>query len=417
MCVIIIKQLGLQVTDATLKKASIVNPDGLGIMWLDTFEATYHKSKDYMVLSTDRPYIAHFRYATVGAVGKSNTHPFVCGRNTNEYLMMNGTIRGLGNEKDCDSKVLACSLGEVSRNKWKKMLEEYECRFVTVNVRNRTFQAYNKSLWTVKDGVWYSKDSVLEDTMIAVYGTLKKGLSNYWNYLNNSTFIGKGKTAHKYPLLISGLPYLIEENGLGHHVEVEIFTVTGTVLASLDRLEGHPTWYKRKQVMIDTKQGQQLCWVYFNIREKVKPDSVFHKKYDGSGGYGNNYGGYYGSYYGRDWYGNAKTTPKTTIPETVSPISKNASLSYEDWLEQNSQDNPRVPKKRVPPTVDIAFSEVSDAFQEKPLTTDKWKAMTRATKEQEYCRACWSKLEHDTYGNYYCHECNDWRAGFEIVRF
>jgi len=329
--------------------------------------------------------------------------------------MMNGTIKGLGNHTDCDSKVLAGSLGEVSRNKWKKMLEEFDCRFVTINTRNRTFQVYNKKLWTIKDGVWFSKDSVLEDTMIAVYGTLKKGESNYWNYLTNSTYIGKGKTAHKYPLLISNLPYLIEENGLGHHVEVDIFTVTGTVLASLDRLEGHPTWYFRKQIMISTKQGEKLCWVYFNIREKVKPDSVFHKKYDGTG-YG--HGGYRG-YYGMDWYGNAKTTPKTTIPETVSPITKNASTkkeqkSYEEWWETY----PVHPKKTTPPpTVDTTFSEVTDAFDHKPLTTDKWKKMVTEKGVKEYCRSCWSMLEHDLYGNYYCHECNDWRAGFEIVRF
>lgn len=416
MCVIIIKQLGLTVTDATLKKASIINPDGLGVMWLDTFEATYHKSKDYMVLSSDRPYIAHFRYATVGAVGKSNTHPFVCGKNTNELLMMNGTIHGIGNAKDCDSKVLACSLGDVSRNKWKKMLEEFDCRFVTINTRNRTFQVYNKKLWTVVDGVWYSKDSVAEDTYVAVYGTLKKGMSNYWNYLTNSTHIGKGKTAEKYPLIISGLPYLIEQPGTGHNVEVDIFTVTGTVLARLDILESHPTWYQRKRVAIDTKDGQIDCWVYFNIKTEVKPTDVLHKKYDGIG-YGGS--GYYGSYYGRDWYGNAKTTHKTptAIPETVSPISKNASKSYEDWLEQNNEDKYLVPKKRALPTIDTAFSEVTDAFDNKPLTTEKWKKMTKEPKVKEYCRSCWSKLEHDTYGNYYCHECNDWRAGFEIVRF
>jgi gamma-glutamylaminecyclotransferase len=260
----------------------------------------------------------------------------------------------------------------------------------------------------VIDGVWYSKDSVAEDTYVAVYGTLKKGMSNYWNYLTNSTFIGNGKTAHKYPLLISGLPYLIEENGLGHNVEVDIFTVTGTVLEKLDMLEGHPTWYKRKQVMIDTKQGEKLCWVYFNIREKVKPDSVFHKKYDVSRyGYGGYYGrDWYGGYYGRDWYGNAKTTPKA-IPETVSPTPKKEGQSYEEWWD----NYPVHPKKQTP------LPTVTDAFDSKPLTTDKWKKMTKATKEKEYCRACWSMLEHDTYGNYYCHECNDWRAGFEIVRF
>jgi gamma-glutamylcyclotransferase (GGCT)/AIG2-like uncharacterized protein YtfP len=349
MCVIIIKQVGLQVTDATLKKASTINPDGLGIVWLDTFETTYHKSNEYMVLSTDRPYIAHFRYATVGAVGISNTHPFVCGKNTNEYLMMNGTIRGLGNHADCDSKVLAISLGDISRNKWKKKLEEYDSRFVTINVRNRTFQVYNKKLWTVVDGVWYSKDSVAEDTLVAVYGTLRKGESNYWNYLTNSSYIGKGKTAHKYPLVISGLPYLIEEEGIGHHVEVDIFSVTGTVLQRLDMLESHPVWYQRKRVAIDTKQGVKECWIYFNIKTKIKATDVLHKKYEG---YSSKYFGN-----GKDYYGNAKTKNNPTTTPTT--IAQREQKSYDEWWDKY----PVHIKDAMPPTVDTAFSEVTDAFQ------------------------------------------------------
>ena len=79
-----------------LYTSSVINPDGLGIVWLDTFEVTYHNSKEYKKLLTDRPYIAHFRYATVGKVNKANTHPFICGKQEDELLMMNGTIKGLG---------------------------------------------------------------------------------------------------------------------------------------------------------------------------------------------------------------------------------------------------------------------------------------------------------------------------------
>ena len=94
MCVIIIKQKGKQVSREVLKNSSRINPHGLGIVWLDTFEVTYHNSKEYGVLDNDRPYIAHFRYATVGAINKANTHPFVCGKNKDELMIMNGTING-----------------------------------------------------------------------------------------------------------------------------------------------------------------------------------------------------------------------------------------------------------------------------------------------------------------------------------
>ena len=81
------------------KTSSRINPHGLGIIWLDTFEVTYHKSKDYKTLLTERPFIAHFRYATKGAINLANTHPFICGKNKDEMLMHNGTIKGLGTDE------------------------------------------------------------------------------------------------------------------------------------------------------------------------------------------------------------------------------------------------------------------------------------------------------------------------------
>lgn len=278
MCVIIVKQLGRKVPNEVLETSSFINPHGLGVMWLDTFEVTYHKSSQYGVLDTDRPYIAHFRYATIGAINKENTHPFACGNNPDEWLMMNGTINKLGNKHMSDSKHLAINLGKIPRHKWATELAQYECRFVTMNTRNKTFQIYNKHLWTQRDGVWYSKANVLQDNFVAVYGTLKFGYSNYRHYLTSSKFIGEGVTKDKYPLIIKGLPYLIEERGKGHNVEVDVFRVSDTVLEELDRLEGHPNWYRRKQIPIKINNKTVQCWIYFNIKEKAIGE--FHSTYE-----------------------------------------------------------------------------------------------------------------------------------------
>jgi len=97
MCVIIIKQKGKDVPSNVLKSSARMNPHGLGVVWLDAFNVSYHDSKDYKVLETNRPYIAHFRYATIGKICKENTHPFKCGVNKDELFMMNGTAKGYGN--------------------------------------------------------------------------------------------------------------------------------------------------------------------------------------------------------------------------------------------------------------------------------------------------------------------------------
>ena len=362
MCVIIIKQAGKQVPKEVAKTSARINPHGLGVIWLDTFDITYHLSSEYNVLDTERPFIAHFRYATVGAINKENTHPFRCGNNKHEWLMMNGTIRALGNHRKSDSWMLAEKLGRVPRHEWKKELETYQCRFVTINTHSRTYQIYNKDLWVQKDGVWYSKDNVIEDNLVAVYGTLKKGYSNYYSYLTSSKHIGKGETNEKYPLVISGLPYLIEEKGKGHNVEVDVFKVSGTVLSQLDRLEGHPKWYKRKQVEMRMSSGKILvCWIYFNILEKSK-GREHHKTYTQKP-------------YVRSWY---------------------------DSLEDNREVKPL----RKFTERDLNMLEIWDDDDEFDIVNEK-----------PICVNCFHDLEHDAFANYHCSSCNEWFTEKEVLRF
>ena len=354
MCVIIIKQQGKKVSREIAKTSARINPHGLGVIWLDTFEITYHKSKHYSVLDTDRPFIAHFRYATVGAIGKDNTHPFMCGKNKHEWLMMNGTIKGLGNAQVCDSKALAECLGNMDRSTWKNELSKYDCRFVTVNVRNRTFQIYNKEAWHQKDGVWYSKDNVFEGNLIAVYGTLKKGYSNYYNYLFGSKHIGNGSTKQAYPLIIKGLPYLIEEGGKGYNVEVDVFKVSDTVLKKLDMLEGHPNWYCRKQVDIVVNGKTLSCWVYFNIREQ-SAGNEFHS---------------------------------TFINRNVMP--------FDYYFTDDCCTN------------DAGYEDAFDFMDDTEF---------KISEEKPICVDCFHDLEHDGFANYHCSGCNGWFTEDEVVIF
>lgn len=279
MCVIIIKQKGDVMSKEIARTSSIINPHGLGIVWLDTFELEYYESEEYERLLTERPFIAHFRYATIGKVNKANMHPFVCGRNKDELLMHNGTVKGYGDANTPDSKALAIHLGTIDRRGWKAVLEQYDSRFVSINTRTKSFQVYNRNLFTQKDGIWYSKSNVIQDTLVAVYGTLKKGYSNYFSYLTKASFVGSGKTVDKYPLIIKGLPYLVGKRGLGHNVEVDVFKVSDMLLDRLDQLEGHPNWYYREEVDIKMSNGAtHKCWVYFNPKD-VDANTEMHKTY------------------------------------------------------------------------------------------------------------------------------------------
>jgi gamma-glutamylcyclotransferase (GGCT)/AIG2-like uncharacterized protein YtfP len=91
--------------------------------------------------------------------------------------------------------------------------------------------------------------------------------------------IGSGHTLDKYPLIVQGLPYLVDKKGIGHNVAVDVFKVSGEVFADLDRLEGHPNWYKRKQVFVKMENGNSvLAWIYFNPIV-IRDNDVFHKTY------------------------------------------------------------------------------------------------------------------------------------------
>lgn len=273
MCIIIVKQKGNKVPMQTLKNSARINQHGLGIIWLDTYSVEYHKSNDYKLLDTSRPYIAHFRYATKGAINLENTHPFNCGKFSDEFLFHNGTIRGYGDNKTCDSKALARELGGVPRTEWKDKLGKYESRFVSVNTRNRTFQIYNRNLWFNQDNIWYSKTNVIQDTIVGVYGTLRKGLSNS-GHLRNAKFISKAYTQNPYPLEVSGLPYLHDVVGAGKKVVLEVYAVNKDTLETLDRLEGHPRHYARKQITLNLeKGGTKLCWVYFIQTRPFNPNT------------------------------------------------------------------------------------------------------------------------------------------------
>ena len=207
-------------------------------------------------------------------------HPFQCGKNSEEWLMQNGTIYGLGNKQTCDTKVLAGKLSKLRRHHWKHELSKHNCRFVTINTAKKSYEIYNREDWVKHDGVWYSKDNVLQTNIIAVYGTLKYGNGNYFRYLSKSKYISPAETKDRYPLLIEGLPYLVNEKGLGYHVDVDLFAVSDSELARIDSLEGHPRWYKREKIQCVTLDGvEYTAWVYFNPQKNTY-NKQFYKTYE-----------------------------------------------------------------------------------------------------------------------------------------
>lgn len=105
-------------------------------------------------------------------------------------------------------------------------------------------------------------------TSVFVYGTLRKGLA--WHHLlEGSVSSGIGTTQEMYAMYADGIPYVCENEKISH-IKGEIYLVDDSALKRLDRLEGHPDWYERKEVIINSDSGETKAWIYFNPTPKGK---------------------------------------------------------------------------------------------------------------------------------------------------
>ncbi|KAF4670685.1 hypothetical protein FOZ61_009528 [Perkinsus olseni] len=126
-------------------------------------------------------------------------------------------------------------------------------------------------------------------TEVFVYGTLKRGFYNWDKYLRpdqGAEFIATAKTVERYPLIVEkkyGIPFLINQEGVGHNVEGEVFAVTSACLRSLDELEGYPQWYDRHSIPVLLSDGQvRSALVYMRNLDKSPMDwgnETFYSSY------------------------------------------------------------------------------------------------------------------------------------------
>lgn len=98
-------------------------------------------------------------------------------------------------------------------------------------------------------------------TLVFVYGTLKRG--GAWNHLlRDAEFLGSGMTVDRRPMIIDGIPYLLDEDA-GHQVRGELFGVDASTLRALDSLEGNGRWYERRIKTVVVSDERYDAFIYF----------------------------------------------------------------------------------------------------------------------------------------------------------
>jgi len=346
MCLIIHKPTsGLKIDPEYIDNAEQKNPDGFGIVYTDTGERI--TTMDYKLarelVESERPFVAHYRYATRGKVGIQNCHPFKTRHG--DYVFSNGTVADLGKEKDrCDTLEVVLALNSIKRKHWAKVLAFTETRFAIVDNKQNVTR-YGK--WHERENVFYSKDDCFDswycsgyygnynyrnyrnyskrtvstanptpitykktwdypldeydysawDTQndndntyswldlhyVAVYGTLKQGKHNNPILGSKATLVGKGFTSNKYPMRANGLvPWVYDMPNIGHKIAVEVYKIPDHESRSnIDKLEGHPYNYKRKITSIELEDSTLIsAWLYFSAENtSYNKEMELHSNY------------------------------------------------------------------------------------------------------------------------------------------
>ena len=103
--------------------------------------------------------------------------------------------------------------------------------------------------------------------LIFTYGTLKRGHGNN-HYMRGCRFVGDAvSTEAAYSMNGRGFPFLYQGN---QYVLGEVWEVPEEAVPAIDRLEGHPEWYRREErtFIVDGKEVKTLtAWVYMQEGE------------------------------------------------------------------------------------------------------------------------------------------------------
>lgn len=267
MCLLIDNSSGSVLNSDIVKRAALINSDGYGRLCLRTgkVEKTLDMEKAIKLALEPGPAIHHFRWATVGGKTLQNCHPFPV--DNGFYLFQNGTVEGFIDDDRTDTQHLADMLRSVNHESREAVLSRFAQRYVLVNAKRKSIIRTGEG-WVEHEGAWYSNAYCIPTgKMVAVYGTLKTGHGNNW-MLDKADFMGWGWTNEKHRLCVHGLPFLIEGGG-GSQVEVEVYRVSTDTLLELDKLEGHPTLYQRRETQVTLSDGEEVtAWIYFAGEDK-----------------------------------------------------------------------------------------------------------------------------------------------------
>lgn len=98
--------------------------------------------------------------------------------------------------------------------------------------------------------------------LLFVFGTLRQDHSNH-QLMGDSYCYGIGSTRDKYAMYVtSGYPYVTSKEAR-YPIVGELYAVDDDTLDKLDKMEGHPHYYTRREIVVDVGKKEYIAWMYF----------------------------------------------------------------------------------------------------------------------------------------------------------
>ncbi len=108
----------------------------------------------------------------------------------------------------------------------------------------------------------------MKQHLVFVYGTLRQAHANH-QLLESSEFFGVGRTLNNFSMYITGgYPYVVGTEAR-YPIVGELYGVDGKTLEKLDRLEGHPHYYTRREVPVIVEGKEYSAWMYVRLPHGV----------------------------------------------------------------------------------------------------------------------------------------------------
>jgi len=98
--------------------------------------------------------------------------------------------------------------------------------------------------------------------LVFVYGTLRRVQSNH-KLLGDAYCYGTGSTRDKYAMYISGSYPYVTSTEARYPITGELYDVDDDTLDKLDKMEGHPRYYIRREIVVVVEGIEHIAWMYF----------------------------------------------------------------------------------------------------------------------------------------------------------